>query len=324
MREIIRSLPDQIRYALDNRPTGAAGARKKYDRVLVSGMGGSGISGNLLQVLYPSLDIRVNKDYSIPQYIDRHTLAVIISYSGNTEETLSNYREITRRRIERVIVSSDGQLLKKRASVKITVPAGLPPRGALGHLFTPLPLILYRYGMIKKDPGKEFSALAGFLKKKTGAIEIHARKLARVFAGKLPIVYAPSPLYYVIAQRWQCQFNENAKTLAHINIIPEMNHNEIVGLGNPASLNPHIVLACLHDPAAHPQNKRRVKIVNQIMKNTIPRIIDIHPEGTNVLQRTFWTIMLGDFTSYYLAIMTGVDPLPVSRIDHLKKQLSKK
>jgi len=324
MRDIIRALPEHIHYAIDHTSLGTRRAKKQHEKVLVCGMGGSGISGNLLQVLYPSLDIVVNKDYSIPRHIDRRTLAVIISYSGNTEETLNNYRQLTQRRVDRVVISSGGTLLKKNAGTKITVPAGLPPRGALGHLFTPLPFILYHYRMITKDPRKELSALAGFLARHTEAIETRAKRLAREFLGKLPIVYAPSQLYFVIAQRWQCQFNENAKTLTHINIIPEMNHNEIVGLGQPTSMNTHTVLVCLHDPSAHGQNKRRMTIVKRIVKNTFSKIIDIHAEGSSDLQRTFWTIMLGDFLSYHLAVMTGIDPMPVARIDYLKKQLQKK
>jgi glucose/mannose-6-phosphate isomerase len=324
MRDIIRALPAQIQYAVDHTSLGKRRAKKQHEKVLVCGMGGSGISGNLLQTLYPSIDVMVNKDYSIPGHVDHRTLAVIISYSGNTEETLSNFRQLTQRKIERVVISSDGKLIKKAAGATITVPAGLPPRGALGHLFTPLPFVLYHYRMIKKNPQKEFSILAGFLKKKTDAIEARAKKLATEFIGKLPIIYAPSPLYHVIAQRWQCQFNENAKTLAHINIIPEMNHNEIVGLGNPVMMNPHTVLVFLHDPGAHPRNKRRAKVVKQIVKNTFPSIIDINALGANAIQRAFWTIMLGDLISYHLAVMTGVDPMPVVRIDYLKKQLSKK
>ncbi len=323
MRDIIRALPDQIEYALEHAPYRLSPATKRFRKVLVCGMGGSGISGNLLQALYPSLDMTVNKDYTIPQFIDRETLAVIISYSGNTEETLSNYQQLAKRKIERVVITSGGRLMKQSKRNKILVPGGLPPRGALGHLFTPLPFILHHY-RLAKNPAKELSMLVRFLKDQTRTIEIRAKKLARTFVNKLPIIYAPSLLHFVIAQRWQCQFNENAKTVAHTNIIPEMNHNEIVGLGKPLLLNPHTVLVFLDDPAAHPRNRRRMKIVKEIVRGMFSRIIEIKPRGANILQRTFWTIMLGDLVSYHLAVLTNIDPMPVKRIDYLKKQLSKK
>ncbi len=323
MRDIIRALPDQIAYALEHAPYRLNPATKRYQKVLICGMGGSGISGNLLKVLYPSLDITVNKDYIVPKYIDRKTLAVIISYSGNTEETLSNFRQLAQRRIERIVVTSGGKLMKRAKRNKILVPGGLPPRGALGHLFTPLPFILHHF-RLAKNPAKELSTLVRFLKDQMRTIETRAKKLARMFVNKLPIIYAPSLSHFVIAQRWQCQFNENAKTIAHINIIPEMNHNEIVGLGKPLLLNPHSVLVFLDDPAAHPRNRRRMKVVKQIVKGMFSRIIEVKPHGANVLQRTFWTIMLGDLVSYHLAVLTNVDPMPVKRIDYLKEQLRKK
>lgn len=322
MRDIISSMPEQMLTAIQLIPHIAI-KKKNFDKVLVCGMGGSGISGEILKALYPAVHIISNKDYTIPQYVTHNTLAVVISYSGNTEETLSNYALLRKKGTGMAIISSGGQLFNKEADIKVKIPGGLPPRGALGYLFTPLPFMLWKFHLIRTNPKTGITELANFLKRKRKTIEQKAKNLAKRFIEKLPVIYANSSTYMPVARRWQCQLNENAKTLAHINIIPEMNHNEIVGLGRPEALNAAILPVFLNDPRAHKRNKARVAIMHRIIKGLFSRAIEIKPQGNNALKRIFWTIMLGDFISYYLAKATNIDPLPVKRIDYLKKELSK-
>jgi len=322
MRDIISSMPEQMLAAIQLLPKKKT-VKKKYNKVMVCGMGGSGISGEILKALYPGVEIISNKDYAIPQYIDHHTLAIIISYSGNTEETLTNYAILRKRKTGIVIISSGGRLLKKKADLKVKIPAGLPPRGALGYLFTPLPFILYKYHFITKDPRNNIIELAGYLKKTRKKIESKAKILARKLVKKMPIIYANSSTYLPVAKRWQSQLNENAKIIAHINIIPEMNHNEIVGLGRPRALNKSIVPILLNDPKAHARNRARLLIINRLIKGLFHGIIEIRSNGKSDLKRMFSTIMTGDYISYYLAILTGIDPMPVKRIEDLKRELSK-
>lgn len=326
MREIIYSLPDQIleiiKLVKNFGGAGREGQREEVKRVLICGMGGSGISGELISAIYPEIEIIVNKDYRIPGYIDKKTLAILISYSGNTEETLTNYKILSKNKIPIIAISSDGELLKKEALLKIEIPKGLPPRGALGYLFTPIPFLLYRAGLLKPNPEKEIYNLSLFLKKQRNSLEKEGRGLAQKLVGKLPVIYANSFTFGVVANRWRCQFNENAKILCHTNIIPEMNHNEIVGLGRPGKFNKDILVIFLNDPAAYPRNKLRVRIIKELIKDELPGIIEINPKGKNRIQQAFWTIMLGDFTSFHLAIKTGIDPMPVKRIDYLKRRLT--
>jgi glucose/mannose-6-phosphate isomerase len=321
MKEIIYSLPDQILRALNSVPAARRPARRP-GMVIGCGMGGSGISTEILAALYPAIPIVANKDYRVPAYADRRTLALFVSYSGNTEETLNNYRLLAPKVGVRVIVSSGGALSAKPAELKIKVPAGLPPRGALGYLYTPLPIVLHRYGLIRADPKPGLTEMAKFLMKTRNAISRKASALAGRFVGKLPVIYSDSALYSVAANRWRCQLNENAKTICHTNVIPEMNHNEIVGLGRPKKFNQDTLLVFLHDPATNPRNIRRVKVLKEVVRDDLRDIIDIYPRGKNNLQRLFWTIMLGDLISFYLAKKTGVDPLPVKRIEYLKKRLA--
>ncbi|UCG29753.1 MAG: bifunctional phosphoglucose/phosphomannose isomerase [candidate division WOR-3 bacterium] len=322
MREIIYSLPEQISEAVNLVSIKAFRARK-YEMVLICGMGGSGISGEILSALYPDILIVSNKDYDIPRFVGRETLAIIVSYSGNTEETLNNYRHLSRRKIDMVLISSNGKLLKRKAHRKICIPGGLPPRGALGYLFTPLPITMYQAGFIKNDPRRQLLALSAFLGRERDRIEKKAKNLAARFFNKMAIIYADSAAFLPVANRWRCQLNENAKVLAHINVIPEMNHNEIVGLGRPRHFNKDLTVVFLSDPRAHPRNKLRKRLLESLVGGEIRMTLDISPRGNTALQQMFWTIMLGDFISYYLALKEGVDPMPVTRIERLKKEMSK-
>ncbi len=322
MREIIYSLPEQILEAIELVPT-ISESKKKYDKILICGMGGSGISGEILKALYPHVQIITNNDYSIPAYIGKSTLSILISYSGNTEETLRNYRLLNKRKTGIVTITSNGKLLRRSCRMRVRVPGGLPPRGAIGYLFTPLPMLAHKFHIIKKDPKKELISLAIFLQKEREKVEKRAKDLSKKMFNKLALIYSNSRLFVPVARRWQCQLNENAKMLAHINIIPEMNHNEIVGLGRPKALSKEMALIFLNDPHAYSRNKIRVKVVKEIIKSMFSGIIDINPTGTSNIQRLFWTIMLGDFASYYCALRANIDPMPVTRIDYLKKRLSR-
>lgn len=315
-------MPDQILSTIKIIPDISV-IKKKFNRVLICGMGGSGISGEILKAIYPTVEIIINKDYSIPEYINKETLSILISYSGNTEETLNNYRLLARHKTGMVIISSNGKLLMKKSKLKVKISGGLPPRGALGYLFTPLPIILYKFHIIHTDPEQKLIVLAKFLQKKRNDIEKKAKKLSKKFLNRLPIIYSNSQMFIPVARRWQSQLNENSKILAHINVIPEMNHNEIVGLGRSKKLNSKILLIFLNDPKAHPRNKIRVRVIKEIIKGKFSDVIEIDPEGKSNLQRLFWTIMLGDFISYYLAVRANIDPMPVKRIDYLKKKLAR-
>jgi len=322
MRKIIYGLPEQITEAV-NFVSDFSFGKKHYDRILICGMGGSGICGEILAATYPQLQIISNKDYRVPEFVDRHTLAMLVSYSGNTEETLSNYRELAMRKIDMVLLSSDGALYRRKALHKIRLPGGLPPRGALGYLFTPLPIMIYQAHLIDHDPRHGFIQLSAFLAKERDGIENTARRLVKRFIDKLAILYVDSSTFVPVANRWRCQLNENAKVLAHFNVIPEMNHNEIVGIGRPEKISADMLLVFLNDPDAHPRNRLRHRLLKVLVKKHFASVIEVKPRGSNRLEHMFWTIMLGDFISYYLALATGIDPMPVARIEDLKKRMSK-
>ncbi len=321
MRDIIYSLPDQLQEAA-TFVSGAVRTSRHANKVIVCGMGGSGISGEILSVLYPQVDIRSNKDYDIPASMGKGTLAILISYSGNTEETLANYQRLSRLKALLATVTSNGRLQQKKALLKVKVPPGLPPRGALGYLYGPLPVILQRCGLINDDPVTGIKNMAMFLKKERNDLDRAGEKLASRLTSKFIFIYANSSAFGVVANRWRCQLNENSKIICHTNVIPEMNHNEIVGFGRPSALTTASAVILLNDPAAHARNKLRTNILKEIIQKETGEVLEIEPQGKDLAQRVFWTIMLGDFLSYHLAVKTGIDPLPVKRIEYLKKRLS--
>ncbi len=287
-------------------------------------MGGSGIGGELLRAIYGhkiKIPIFVNKDYKLPTYVNRNSLVILVSYSGNTEETLTNYNWAHRSKSSIVIITSDGKLLRKQGKKNvIIIPSGLPPRAAIGYLFASLPFVLWRYRLIE-NPYRESTKLIDFLKSQRRTIVSKASRLAKWLYGQLPVIYSNSRAYDPVAYRWCCQFNENSKIFAHCHSIPEMDHNEIVGIGGSKKVADLTKIIFLVDPNAHIRNLKRVRITKDIIRSEVADIIRLSGKGKTSLQQVFYLIWLGDFVSYFLAMLGNVDPLPVKRIDELKARL---
>ncbi len=323
MFELVYSLPEEIEIALEIARSSLIRPRN-VRQLVICGMGGSGIGGELLAGLYgPGIRIPVLtvKDYRLPPSVDRNTLVILVSYSGNTEETLSGFRAARQKKCATVIVSSGGRLARLQGPDNaIIIPGGLPPRAALGYLFTPLPFILWRFGLIA-DPYPPLARLVGFLKRQRRQIMPESSRLARWLYGSLPIIYSNSPAYHPVAYRWRCQFNENSKVFAHSHAIPEMNHNEIVGIGRTRKVARLTKIVFLDDPDANPRNTRRVKITEQLIGHQTAGVRHFQGRGSTPLERAFYLIWLGDFASVYLARLERVDPLPVKRIETLKTRL---
>lgn len=275
----------------------------KVDKIIVCGMGGSGVSGRILQDYTDKIPIFVNKGYDIPSFVDENTLAVIISYSGNTEETISAYEKIKKKTKQNFIISSGGILSKEKDVVK--VPQGFPPRYALPFLFFSMLSVLNNSGIIKKD--FEMEEIVKNLKD----INLDAAKeLAEKLVGGIPLVYAPHG-YGSVAYRWQTQFNENSKVLAHSQVFPEHNHNEI-----EAKLSTNFKPIMLRDSEAHKRINLRMDVVSEMVDSE-----QVVLKGASKLSKIFYGILFGDLVSYYLALELGVDPGSQDRIEALKKKL---
>ncbi len=302
--------------------------------ILITGLGGSAIGGDLLRAYLGNeinVPVIVNRHYTLPKFVGKKTLVIASSYSGNTEETLSALKEALHRKARVLCISTGGDLTKLARKHKlpcIAIPGGLQPRAALGYSFFPLLVTLANAGFItpKDKDIKETLALL-----KTKAIEYGnpesstnaPLQLAEKIKGKLPIVYSSSERLDAVNLRWRGQIEENAKQLAYGNLLPEMNHNELVGWNMLKDLLAQTFVVFLRDRGDHPRVSVREDITKSIVAQYSSGVSEVWSEGISLLARMFFLIQFGDWMSYYLAILNNQDPTPVKAIDHLKNELAK-
>ena len=338
MLELIESFPEQCADAkrIGNEFELPKGFNTKYKNIVCIGLGGSAIGADLARSYIADdskVPLFVNRNYTLPNFVDEGTLVIASSYSGNTEEVLSAYSDARARGCEIAVITSGGKLEKNAREdgvPYVKIPALFPPRSALGYSFIPLLILLSKIGIIK-DQGSSIDEAVQVLKKlknsKIGYRVKHkdnqAKKIAADLYGKLPVIYAAFDHMDSVVTRWRGQFAENAKTLASSHLFPEMNHNEIVGWDNPKAILKNSVVIMLRDAADHPRTSKRMDITKNIFKKNKIKVIEVCSLGKELLARMLSLIYIGDFASFYLAILNGVDPTPVERITYLKKELDK-
>lgn len=314
MLKVIEDFPKQCRTALELAK--GMTVQGKVDKIVVAGMGGSAVGGDLLKTYMhdSKIPVFVVRDYSAPNFVDENTLFFAVSYSGNTEETLSAYEQAVRKKAKIVAVTSNGQLGSSAKKV-IKVPPGLQPRAALGYLFFPVLGVLNNSGIVDVK-GDEVEEMLGIIKK-TEDFRVFGERLAKKLYGKTPIVYSSS-LFGPVAYRWKTQFNENSKSPAFNHSFAELNHNEIVGY---QLMNKNEWAAIfIRDENDHERIKLRMDITKEILSSRVD-VEEIFTRGEGMLARIFSGIYYGDFASYYLALANKVDPTPVNVIENLKKRL---
>lgn len=301
--------------------------------IIVAGMGGSAICGELLKDYargtFP-IPIDVNKEYSLPAYADKNSLVFIISYSGETEESLSVLLEAIKRRCMIFCVSSGGKLLdfaEKLSKPYLQVPSGMPPRAALPYLFSPLIITLEKMRLLT-NVRREFSKTVKILKKvsienspKKQLEDNLSKKLALNIGNSIPVIYGFG-IYRSVAQRFKQQFNENSKVPAKWEFFPELNHNEIVGWERAKKIAKHFLLIFIRDKKESEEIRYRIEATKNLLDKHF-KVFEVWSEGNAKLARMFSTICLSDFASVYLALLRGVDPTPVKTITVLKERMQK-
>jgi glucose/mannose-6-phosphate isomerase len=302
--------------------------------VVVAGMGGSAIGGDLLRnylVDTAGLPILVNRGYALPRFSGNATLVFACSYSGDTEETLSACRQALQRGSEVIGIASGGQLADLAAREGfplIRIPGGYPPRAALGYMFTVLLLSMSQLGFIgdQAESLREAQALIHQRGIQYGVsvplAENQAQQVALKLHGKFPVFYAWSHYFEAVALRWRGQLAENSKQLSGHHLFPEMNHNEIVGWGAPENLMKKSVAVLLRDEQDPKPIQKRMQVTKELIADSPAEVVEVWAEGASLLARLFSLVCLGDFVSFYLAMLNGVDPTPVCRIEQLKKRLA--
>ncbi|MEA1913366.1 MAG: bifunctional phosphoglucose/phosphomannose isomerase [candidate division WOR-3 bacterium] len=324
MIEIIDDLPEHIKEAIEL----GSSSNIKYagvNSVCIAGMGGSSIGGELLVTLsakHSRLPFSLVRDYDLPRFVGKKTLTIIVSYSGNTEESLSLLSQ-AKDRSKILCVSSDGVIedqAKKENLPLLSIPKGYPPRAALAFLFFPVLEILNRSGIMKIQK-EDIEETVQVLSENKETAKVWAEEVSGKLKEKLPFIYSIYD-FRAVARRWSTQINENAKSLAHWAFFSELDHNEIVGWENPQEILKRSFILILRDRDEDDRIKRRIEITSELIEGFSGEIMNVYSEGDSELAKLFSLIQKGDYLSIYLAENYKIDPLPIKRIQELKRRLA--
>jgi glucose/mannose-6-phosphate isomerase len=332
MISVITAFPEMIEEAAANDYLFSS-KKREFKKIVVCGMGGSAISGELaLSLIYKHIKIpfQVVRHYSLPAYVDSSTLIIAVSYSGNTEETISCVKEGMAKGAEIVAITSGGilgSLCREKMIPFISVRSGLPPRQALPYIFIPLIHILNKEGMIPDliSPLSDEIFVLKNLKTETSPVRKEkynvAKQIAKKLYQKIPIVLGSCGLTSGVALRWKCQFNETSKVTSHFDLFPELNHNETINLSYLQKGKHPFALLVLRDEEDHERIKKRIEITKSLVGQNFHGVTEVASKGKNPLTRLLSLIYLGDIISYYLAILNGYNPMSIEIIEKLKKEL---
>ncbi|PKR82271.1 bifunctional phosphoglucose/phosphomannose isomerase [Brumimicrobium salinarum] len=328
MDKLVAQFPKQIADAIliASRSELSFDKNKTFNNVVICGMGGSGIGGKMVAQLFgdqAKLPIVLVQNYQIPAFVDDSTLVIASSYSGNTEETLSVTKQADEKGATIVGVSSGGELIqfcKKNEYEFIKLPGGNPPRSMLAFSAVQLIHILSVAGVIDKNALDLIAKARHFLNDELIHVKNQAKALANHIYEKQSIFYTNSSLEFV-AIRARQQINENSKQLCWHHVIPEMNHNELVGW---AGGNEHFAPVFFVSQFLNNRNKTRTKLSQEIIQNKCHSILSIEGRGKTKIEESLYFIHIIDWASLFLADKRGVDPVEVKVIDYLKRTLDKK
>ena len=335
MHKSIFDFPDHIIQALDiGKKITLHNDYEKIQNIVVAGMGGSAIGGDLVKLLTKNelnIPLVISRNYKLPNWVNENTLVVCSSYSGNTEETLSCFNDALIKGGKTVGISTGGELTKQLIENDldlITIPSGLQPRAALALSFVPMLSLLNKIGFISSNFIQELNSSVDLLKvfgniycdqNDQNPSYVTAKKIYKT----IPIIYGENEYTGIIAVRWKGQLSENAKMLAFCNDLPEMNHNEIVGWENNKTLMEKTSIIWLSDVEDHPRIASRQTATKDIIGKTTSTHEKISLEGDTQFNRLLHLVHYRDWVSYWCAILHKTDPTPVTKIDQLKKILSK-
>lgn len=334
MHERIYQVPAQLQQALQigrNTPIDLKG--RTVQSILVTGLGGSAIGGDFVRS-YLINDLKtpllVNRDYFLPGFVNERCLVVASSYSGNTEETLSAYDDARRKGATIVCITSGGQLeerARRDGYPMIKIPGGSPPRAAFGLSVLSLLCCLMSTKLIDdrtaeiEEAIRLLTTLRERYRRDTPTAQNPTKAWAQAVGETLPLVYAANTHFDVVATRWKGQICENSKRMAFWNVFPELNHNEYVGWEHPAAALKGITVLLLRDRDDYVRVQKRMEITTEKIRSKAHGILEIWSEGDGLLTRMLSLVFMGDYFSYYLAMLNGADPTPVAVIDDLKNRL---
>jgi len=325
MKKVVANFEEQLLQALQIvKVASFHDTHKKFDNVLISGLGGSGIAGSVVKDLVHDelkIPLVLCKDYHIPAFVNEKTLVIVSSYSGNTEETLSAFKQAFEKKAEIAVITSGGSLLefaKDKNLNYLVLPAGNAPRAMFNFSVVCVMGILEKYGLISDKFYTEFENSIKLLVDNQDKIQKEALDIAQQLGNKMPIVYV-SQNYGGVGSRVMQQINENSKTLGWVNIIPEMNHNELLGWRTNTD---NLLVINLRTPDEFEKHKKRSEISQEIYGEYTNDIFNIWSNGNSLIENTMYLVNFGDWLSVFIADEKGVDASEYDIIEFLKGRLA--
>ena len=326
------ALPEQMEAAaLAARDVGDLPPRERIENVVVLGMGGSGIAGDVLAVAaapFMSVPVTVVKDYVPPDYVGTGSLVFAISFSGDTEETLEAAAAAFEAGAALVAVTGGGELARMAADWDVPVvpvPADIPqPRAALGAMAIPPLVLLETIGLFPGAQQWVDQATERVRRRRDQLVrpDSLAESVAQRIGRTIPLIHGAQDLGAAAALRWKAQINENAKSPAFFNVYPELCHNEVAGWGQHGDVTRQLItLVNLRHNAEHPQVARRFDLVVEVLREVVADVIEVRAAGDGDLAQLLDLALIGDFTSLHLAGREGIDPGPIPVLDEIKVRL---
>lgn len=337
MRGLLQNFPAQFQYVreMKDQLCQIPDMAQTIKNIVFSGMGGSGMGADIVRTYLvdaAKVPIIMNRNYSLPAFVDERSLVVFISYSGDTEETLEAFDQGLKTKAKMVVVASGGELAaraQKKSVPTFFVPKGLPPRMSSGYLTGILLRVLATAGFQHFYQENDFLEVEEIIKKLTSSYDVNiscktnkAKQLAKCLFNRYPIIYGSADYLDVVALRWRGQIEENAKSLASHHGFPEMNHHELAGWDGPKELLKKFFIIALRDDKDHQRTQLRFDLAREHLSSKTD-VEEVFSQGKSRLARIFSLIYLGDWMSYYLGILYGVDPTNIQVLQEFKARLRK-
>ncbi len=326
MKQLVQNFPNQLREAIEiGGKSTIQNPQSAIRNVMITGLGGSGIGGTIVSEIVAqecSVPILVNKDYFLPAFVNENTLVIVSSYSGNTEETIQAMEAALKAKATIVCISSGGkisEMAKANNCGLITIPGGMPPRACLGYSLTQLFFVLHGMKLIGDSFKAQLKGAVELITSEEKNIKEEAMKMAEFLYKKIPVIYAVDG-YNGVATRFRQQLNENSKVLCWHHIIPEMNHNELVGWAGGWS---DLGVILLRNKTDYSRTQTRIEICKEVFPKYTPHVYELWSKGNSQLERSIYLINLTDWVSCYLADKNNVDAMEIEVINHLKSSLAK-
>jgi glucose/mannose-6-phosphate isomerase len=324
MKDLIASFPEQLKEALTIfKAAELKPLKNKANNILISGLGGSGIGGSIIAEIAQAtvnVPILVVKDYSLPAWVNENTLVIISSYSGNTEETLQVMENAITANAMIVCITSGGKVLELAQQNDlncIQIPGGNPPRACLGYSFTQLCGILDFYEFSNGFIASVEQGMHLLMTERNQIIQ-EAEALSKSIAFSTPVIYTTSG-FEGIAIRLRQQLNENAKMLCWHHVVPEMNHNELVGW---VDKSPKIATLFLRNKTDYYRTAKRMDICKEIISQIAGKTLEINSKGEDTIVQMLYWIHLGDWISWFVSVERNVDAMEINVINRLKGELA--